>query len=107
MMASKVEDAGLLWEAGAALGGDMPLIPLVETALGVRLCRVSSVVGPAFGSVDPAAQLHVDHHSREVLRHACSELVIAAAAAGCGAPWAGPPPRSTARTPSTPTCGMR
>jgi citrate lyase subunit beta/citryl-CoA lyase len=62
------------------------IIPLIETALGIAeaavLCRVPSVVRPAFGSVDLSAQLGVDHRSHEALRHARSALVLAAAAAG-------------------------
>jgi citrate lyase subunit beta / citryl-CoA lyase len=65
-------------------------IPLIETAAGVlnafAICAGKSVLRPAFGSVDLAAQLGVDHRSHEALRHARSALVLAAAAAGCGAP---------------------
>jgi citrate lyase subunit beta / citryl-CoA lyase len=43
-------------------------------------------VRPAFGNVDLAAQLGVDHQAHDALRHARSWLVLAAAAGGCGAP---------------------
>ncbi|MEU6609481.1 CoA ester lyase [Streptomyces shenzhenensis] len=90
VMVPKAEDHRLLEEAGAFLGQGVPLIPLIETALGVRraedICRVPSVLRPAFGSVDLSAQLRVDHRSHEALRHARSELVLAAAAADCIAP---------------------
>jgi citrate lyase subunit beta/citryl-CoA lyase len=66
------------------------VIPLLETAIGIErasaICRVASVIRPTFGSVDLAAQLGVDHRSHEALRHARSAVVLAAAAAGCGAP---------------------
>lgn len=68
----------------------VPTIPLIETAAGVlnavAICAGKCVLRPALGSVDLAAQLGVDHRSHEALRHARSDLVLAAAAAGCGAP---------------------
>jgi len=84
VMVPKAEDRATLEAVGA------PVIPLVETALGVAnavaLCSAEPVVRPAFGSVDLAAQLGVDHRSVEALRHARSALVLAAAAAGRSAP---------------------
>jgi citrate lyase subunit beta / citryl-CoA lyase len=78
----------------AALSETLPAgtgtIPLIETAVGVLhalgLCATASVVRPAFGSVDLAAQLGVDHRSHAAFQHARSSLVLAAAAAGCAAP---------------------
>ncbi|WP_181776071.1 HpcH/HpaI aldolase/citrate lyase family protein [Amycolatopsis pittospori] len=68
----------------------VPVIPLVETAAGiaaaVAICAADAVVRPAFGSVDLASQLGVDHSSHEALRYARSALVIASAAAGKAAP---------------------
>ncbi|WP_033294839.1 HpcH/HpaI aldolase/citrate lyase family protein [Amycolatopsis jejuensis] len=68
----------------------LPVIPLLETALGIakaiEVCAADSVVRPAFGSVDLAAQLGVDHQSHDALRYARSAVVLAAAAAGCAAP---------------------
>ncbi|OXM58903.1 CoA ester lyase [Amycolatopsis thailandensis] len=76
-----------------ALAGRLPgvgILPLVETAAGiaeaVAVCGADAVVRPAFGSVDLAAQLGVDHRSHEALRYARSALVVAAAAAGRAAP---------------------
>ncbi|MFI7114882.1 HpcH/HpaI aldolase/citrate lyase family protein [Amycolatopsis sp. NPDC049868] len=66
------------------------VVPLLETALGiaqaVAVCSAPGVIRPAFGSVDLAAQLGVDHRSHEALRYARSSIVLAAAAAGCAAP---------------------
>ncbi|MEY8038928.1 CoA ester lyase [Saccharopolyspora cebuensis] len=88
----KAETAEQVGALAAALPG-APLIPLVETAVGVlgaaEVCRAESVVRPAFGSVDLAAELGVDHTDREALRHARSALVLAAAAAGTAAPLDG------------------
>ncbi|MFJ4104152.1 HpcH/HpaI aldolase/citrate lyase family protein [Amycolatopsis japonica] len=68
----------------------VPIVPLVETAAGianaVAVCGADAVVRPAFGSVDLAAQLGVDHRSHEALRYARSALVVAAAATGRAAP---------------------
>lgn len=77
-------------KAEEPLDPGVPTIPLIETAAGVlnavAVCAAKSVLRPAFGSVDLAARLGVDHRSHEALRHARSALVLAAAAAGCGAP---------------------
>jgi citrate lyase subunit beta / citryl-CoA lyase len=74
----------------AQLPAGVPVLPLVETSLGVlraaETCAVPAVVRPVFGSVDLAAELGVDHTSHAALRHARSSLVLAAAAARCGAP---------------------
>ncbi|MFJ1768190.1 HpcH/HpaI aldolase/citrate lyase family protein [Amycolatopsis sp. NPDC088138] len=83
IMLPKAEDPGPV----AALGD---VIPLLETAAGIErasaICRAPSVIRPAFGSVDLAAQLGVDHRSHEALLHARSAVVLAAAASGCAAP---------------------
>lgn len=90
VMLPKAEAAADLAALAGRLPEDTPLIPLVESALGVaravELCGVPAVVRPAFGSVDLAAQLGVDHQSHDALRYARSALVLAAAAAGCAAP---------------------
>ncbi|MBB4689044.1 HpcH/HpaI aldolase/citrate lyase family protein [Amycolatopsis jiangsuensis] len=79
VMVPKAEDP-------SALPQGVPVIPLLETALGIAransVCAAPAVVRPAFGSVDLAAQLGVDHRSHEALRHARSAVVLAAAAAG-------------------------
>ncbi|NIH83655.1 HpcH/HpaI aldolase/citrate lyase family protein [Amycolatopsis granulosa] len=88
VMVPKAEDRAVL-DALADRGAG-PVIPLIETALGVtravEVCGADPVVRPAFGSVDLAAQLGVDHRSHAALRHARSAVVLAAAAAGCAAP---------------------
>ncbi|WP_431873539.1 HpcH/HpaI aldolase/citrate lyase family protein [Amycolatopsis sacchari] len=86
VMLPKAEDPAVL----AALGVSAGVVPLVETAAGIaraaEVCAAPGVVRPAFGSVDLAAQLGVDHRSHEALRYARSALVVAAAAAGRAAP---------------------
>jgi citrate lyase subunit beta/citryl-CoA lyase len=90
VMLPKAESADDIAALAARLAEDVPIIPLIETAAGVAnavaVCGAPGVVRPAFGSVDLAAQLGVDHHSHEALRHARSTLVIAAATARRAAP---------------------
>ncbi|MGW4587818.1 HpcH/HpaI aldolase/citrate lyase family protein [Amycolatopsis thermoflava] len=80
----KAEDPAVLEGIGA------PVIPLIETALGVTravdVCAAEGVVRPAFGSIDLATQLGIDHHSHTALHHARSAVVLAAAATGRAAP---------------------
>ncbi|GAA3789605.1 CoA ester lyase [Amycolatopsis tucumanensis] len=84
IMVPKAEDPAVLASIGA------PVIPLIETALGVvravEVCAAENVVRPAFGSIDLATQLGVDHRSHTALHHARSALVLAAAATGRAAP---------------------
>ncbi|NKE62773.1 CoA ester lyase [Lentzea sp. PSKA42] len=90
LAAVSVAAAVMVPKAEEPLDLGVPTIPLIETAAGVlnavALCAAKSVLRPAFGSVDLAAQLGVDHRSHEALRHARSTVVLAAAAAGCGTP---------------------
>ncbi|MFJ8019415.1 HpcH/HpaI aldolase/citrate lyase family protein [Streptomyces sp. NPDC096311] len=90
VMVPKAEDPAQLAALSRRLGATTGIIPLIETAMGVKqameLCMVIPVVRPAFGSVDLAAQLGVDHRSHAALRYARSAVVLAAAAAGCDAP---------------------
>ncbi|MDQ0381039.1 HpcH/HpaI aldolase/citrate lyase family protein [Amycolatopsis thermophila] len=90
VMVPKAESRASLDAIARRLPTGTGVIPLIETALGVagavEVCSADAVVRPAFGSVDLAAQLGVDHRSLEALRHARSAVVLAAAAAGCGAP---------------------
>ena len=85
----KAETPRQLEALAAGLPGT-PILPLIETALGVvqavAICGAEAVVRPAFGNVDLAAQLGVDHASHEALRHARSAVVLAAAATGRAAP---------------------
>lgn len=90
VMVPKAEDGARLDTIASRLPSDGGLIPLIETALGVtravEVCAADSVVRPAFGSIDLAAQIGVDHRSQAALRHARSAVVLAAAATGRGAP---------------------
>ncbi|MET8948941.1 CoA ester lyase [Streptomyces sp. NPDC004542] len=90
VMVPKAEDPAELTGLTDRLPAGTGIVPLVETAAGVlkafEVCAVSSVLRPAFGGVDLAAQLGVDHTSYDALRHARSALVVAAAAAGRAAP---------------------
>jgi citrate lyase subunit beta/citryl-CoA lyase len=90
VMVPKAESPERLAAAYRALPPATEIIPLVETAAGVlhaaAVCAAPGVVRPAFGSIDLAAQLGVDHRSHAALQHARSALVLGAAAAGCAAP---------------------
>jgi citrate lyase subunit beta / citryl-CoA lyase len=88
VMVPKAEEPGRL----EALSHGLPcgIIPLIESAAGVlgaaAVCAAAGVIRPAFGSIDLAAQLGVDHQARDALRHARSALALAAAASGRAAP---------------------
>ncbi len=70
--------------------GDVPVIPLIETAGGIeralKILSARTVVRPAFGSIDLAAQLGIDPNDRQALLFARSRLCLAAAAARRSAP---------------------
>ncbi|MER5674588.1 HpcH/HpaI aldolase/citrate lyase family protein [Pseudonocardia alni] len=86
----KAESGAELAALADRLPAGTPVVPVVETALGVRraeeICAAPGVVRPAFGSVDLAVDLGVDHLDDVALRHARCELVLAARAAGVAAP---------------------
>jgi len=86
VMVPKAEDPAALADIAARTAGRCPLIPLIETALGVEraydLCSVPGVVRAAFGNVDLAAELGTAHDDTLALAHARSRLVLASAAAG-------------------------
>jgi citrate lyase subunit beta / citryl-CoA lyase len=90
VMVPKAEDAERLAALSRSLPAGTRIIPLIETAAGIAravpLCAVARVARPAFGSVDLAAQLGVDHRLHEALQFARSALVLAAAAGGCAGP---------------------
>jgi len=90
VMIPKAESSEQLAALAAALPVGTGLIPLIETAAGVlearAVCAAPGVLRPAFGSVDLAAQLGIDHRPHAAFQHARSVLVLAAAAAGCAAP---------------------
>lgn len=99
------EDRALLREYGCPVmlpkaqdpdtvrGFDVPVLALLETALGIEqagvLARAGPVVRLAFGSIDLAAELGVRPDNRVAMSYARSRLVIASAAAGIAAPLDG------------------
>lgn len=90
VLVPKAEEPAALDTVARRLPEGTAVIPLLETPAGIvnaaAICARPSVVRPAFGSVDLAAALGVDHRSHDALRHARSAVVLAAAAAGCAAP---------------------
>lgn len=86
----KAESGAELAALAERLPAGTPVVPVVETALGVRraeeICAAPGVVRPAFGSVDLAVDIGVDHLDDVALRHTRCELVLAARAAGVTAP---------------------
>jgi len=93
VMLPKAEHAGHVTTLAAALPATTGIIPLLETATGivqaVDVCRASTVLRPAFGSVDLATQLGIDHRCSDALYQARSSIVLAAASAERGAPIEG------------------
>ncbi|MGV9826748.1 MULTISPECIES: HpcH/HpaI aldolase/citrate lyase family protein [unclassified Gordonia (in: high G+C Gram-positive bacteria)] len=87
-LVAKAESAESLADIAAATAA--PVIPLVETAVGLTRCadlaQVSGVARIAFGAIDFAAELRVDPDDREALLFARSSLVVASAAARIGSP---------------------
>ncbi|KAA9161660.1 CoA ester lyase [Amycolatopsis acidicola] len=83
----KAEDPGVLG------GIDAPLLPIIETARGVEaataVCSAHNVVRVAFGSVDLATELGIQHDDRLALAYTRSRLVMASAAAGIAPPLDG------------------
>ncbi|MFE7967829.1 HpcH/HpaI aldolase/citrate lyase family protein [Streptomyces cellulosae] len=86
VMVPKAEDPAVLGEIASRTAGHCPLIPLVETALGVEraheVASVPGVVRLAFGNVDLAARLGVAPDDSLALTYARSRVVLASAAAG-------------------------
>jgi len=93
VMVPKAEDPGQLAALAASLPQDVPLVALVETALGlvnaVELARVPGVARLAFGAIDFALDIDADGGDR-FLDHARSQLVVASRAAGIAAPLDSP-----------------
>lgn len=73
-----------------ATASNAPVIPLIETAVGVLnapgIAATPGVARIAFGAIDFAAELGVDPDDREALLHARSTLVLASAAARVASP---------------------
>jgi citrate lyase subunit beta/citryl-CoA lyase len=90
VMVPKAENPESLMALAATMSAGTGIIPLIETAAGVlnaaAVCAAPGVLRPAFGSVDLAAQIGVDHRAHAAFQHARSVLVFAAATAGCAAP---------------------
>ncbi|MFE7385287.1 HpcH/HpaI aldolase/citrate lyase family protein [Streptomyces zhihengii] len=86
VMLPKAEDPAVV----AAVAGRVPLIVLVETALGIErafaVCSVPGVARAALGNVDLSAQLGIAHDDTAALAHARARLVMASAAAGIAPP---------------------
>ncbi len=85
----KAETAQGVAAVVAALQGEVPLVALIETALGLANARAiaatEGVQRLAFGSVDYCADLACDH-LREILLPARVELVLASRLAGISPP---------------------
>ncbi|MFD7956123.1 HpcH/HpaI aldolase/citrate lyase family protein [Streptomyces ardesiacus] len=90
VMAPKAERPESLAEITARTSARCPLIPLVETALGIErspeLCAAPGTVRTAFGNVDLAAQLGVAPDDHTALAYARSRLVLASIATGAHPP---------------------
>ncbi|MCK7614848.1 HpcH/HpaI aldolase/citrate lyase family protein [Roseibium sediminicola] len=84
--AEATADIALLW---SALDGEVPVIALIESAIGLAnartLASLEGVVRLAFGSIDYCADLGCAHE-REVLLPVRTELVLASKLAGIAAP---------------------
>ncbi|MEU8691128.1 CoA ester lyase [Streptomyces sp. NPDC048665] len=90
VMVPKAEQQETLTKITARTSGRCPLIPLVETALGIEhspeLCAAPGTVRAAFGNVDLAAQLGVAPDDHTALAYARSRLVLASVAMGAHPP---------------------
>ena len=88
VMIAKAEASEIVSRVATALNA--PVIPLIETAVGVPnapgIAATQGVARIAFGAIDFAAELGVDPDDREALLHARSTLVLASAAARVASP---------------------
>jgi citrate lyase subunit beta/citryl-CoA lyase len=89
VMLPKAESAAQLVELASRLRPGVPLVPLIETALGLwnarELAAAQGVQRLAFGSVDYQFDLGIQGDEEELL-HARSQLVLASRVAGALAP---------------------
>lgn len=87
VMLPKADDPAII--AALSDGGQLPVIPLVETASGLlslpRLLSSTGVMCAAFGSLDYALDLRCDH-AWEPMLSARSEIVFQSKICGVGAP---------------------
>ncbi|HPE60187.1 MAG: CoA ester lyase [Thiothrix sp.] len=92
VMLPKAEQPDVVAGVVAALGGQIPVLALIETAGGLAQARaIAALPGVeqlVFGSVDFCADLGCEHQ-REVLLPARFELVLASRLAGIAAPLDG------------------
>jgi citrate lyase subunit beta/citryl-CoA lyase len=89
VMLAKCESAEDAAATAAAIGGDVEIVALIETARGVAAAgaiAAGDVVRLAFGNVDLATDLGVDAHDRRALLTARSLLTLASSAAGIAGP---------------------
>jgi citrate lyase subunit beta/citryl-CoA lyase len=95
VMLAKADSAADVGALSALVGAGVPLLPLIESALGVmkldEIVRSPGVVRVAFGALDFA--LDVDGDDDSLLAYARAALVIASRAAGVAAPLESPNPR--------------
>lgn len=95
VMLAKAENAADVVRLRDALPAELALIPLVESALGLReadaLASVPGVARLAFGAIDFALDINAGSHDL-FLTYARSRLVIASRAAGIAAPLDSPSP---------------
>jgi citrate lyase subunit beta/citryl-CoA lyase len=86
----KVEGSADVHRALSLSGGEVPILPLIETARGVlaahQIAAAPGVARVGFGNVDFAAELGVDPTSQLALASARSQLVYASSAAGIAPP---------------------
>ena len=89
VMVPKADDPVSLSRIGAALGPDVPVIALVETALGLQnaaaVAATPTVARLAFGSLDFCVDAGT-RHDQQTLLFARSSLVVSSRAAGLPAP---------------------
>jgi len=92
IMIPKAEDPAEIARLAALLGGRVPIIALIETAVGIRLAfeisRLPGVARLAFGAIDFALDIECSDDDRSLLL-ASSSLVLNSRAAGLPAPIAG------------------
>jgi citrate lyase subunit beta / citryl-CoA lyase len=90
VMLAKCEDRAQVATLAGAVGRDVPIVPLIETATGIlnarEICSADGVTRVAFGSIDLAARLGVDPADATAMLAARSQLVLASAAAGIAGP---------------------
>lgn len=93
VMLPKTSSAEHVSTVARLLPSRIPLIALIETALGVlaagEICAANRIAAVAFGSIDLSAELGIRPDDRQALLHARSSVVLAAAAARRPAPWDG------------------